>query len=353
MTVPSQREKLLWVIEGPGYRIPYNVGPEDLVACCSVPEINLTKRQRKLLGETIEKEAFNINEEGWWLHINKLPGKQINMPDIDPEDLLIWNPVVEEHDGYEAENPDEFYVSFYLKTGNMVIEGPESIKMLFSWFASHMLNWLGNRHKPIDLWFIKLHPMPYRANWRQILLYWDRKLPPITVPGLPRPLKLCRYLPHMYHRMEDQFIQPEMLAINKEDGTIEWRVEVEEQGPWTDHIRTVELERRKIRGKEYMNGVLEHLKRRFIDAMKLYAKFLYGCKSAAPTFTLGSVEGRVVVLQEHKRRTQQSARSCPLPDPLPAGEVQDDGPGDVPGTNGKVLGLPHFQPQENDVRNPK
>lgn len=343
------------MIEGPGFRIPFNViDSGSAIVRAWLPDVSLTERQKEKLTAVLNEAAFNVSDRGWFMFETKVPGRAIEGFDKDPEDFLLWVPEAFDAAGYSPENPDEFYLSFFQKTGTMVIDSPEGVRSILYWLCAHMLDWMGNKGKPIDLYFCKLHPMPYRINWKNILIYWDKKAPPIMIPGYPRPLKLCRYFPHMYQRMGEEFLKGELVGLDKDTGTAQWTLDVEHLPSWFEHIKKVESERKKRRGVHYMDGVLNNMKRRFIDAMKLYGQFLYGCSAKCVHFTFGWREKRLVLVAEKGAQVVHNSHGTNrLLDPKPLEAVQEDRPDGLPEATTDMLELSNLQPETLDLRNTK
>lgn len=71
---------------------------------------------------------------------------------------------------------DEFLAGMFLR-GIGRSEG--ELEYWLNQFCNHMIWWLINKETPVDLYFCKLHPSPYRLNWHRTKSARDRMASPI------------------------------------------------------------------------------------------------------------------------------------------------------------------------------
>jgi len=322
-------QKQLWVIESIGYRLPFHVETIEngvfLVFWCNV---HYTQHQKEELTNVIGTIAFKPADSGFYVLADKL--RKVAHPwtdqSADPAAVLHWKTFTDKE--CSIDNPEEFYADFAKWSGIAGLQNPATVKIVFFWFCIHMLDSLVNKQRPVDLHFCTLHPFPYRPDWKQQLVNWDYRMPPSRLTMLGRTLKFCRYIPHIYRRMGKCFFDGLVFSCDSALQIVEWTIDVQMKAPWFDHVRKVELKRRQARGNEYWRGVIDSVKRRLVDAMRLYADWLGHLKKGQVEIPLVWTEECCDVVSNAKpvlRSAEPADRFCSEVDPslIPDGPPED------------------------------
>jgi hypothetical protein len=122
-------------------------------------------------------------------------------------------------------------------------------------FCNHALDWLLNQDKPIDLYFIRLIPMPHRLDWK------ERVLLRIKDYGLAGVILNTEKL------ATDENFRNLLLSgklLNVENGVISRCIEVEHKRQWWTLAKKVEQTRRKALGSGgYARSVLDQIRNKF------------------------------------------------------------------------------------------
>lgn len=340
----------LWVIEDTNYRLPvYCVNDGQDVFACEPAPVNFLQKQLVLLCSRLESKMLSRN--GGTFYLNKsallsIARKVCLVGQQDPEDILMWT-AKGGNGKYETDNEDEFYTSFINRCAVPGIRTPQQVKLLFFWFNLHTMHWLLNKQRPVDLYFAKLHPFPFRSDWKNVIFKKDASLPPLFVRG--RKIKFARFIPDMFRRLGEYFFCDEILGVNDQAEGITWTLDVELQEPWEEHARKLEAVRIEARQGKYWHGVMENMKRRSIDAMRLYAKWLGEIRRKKPSVPVCWDDVSCEFLEQRRVRIE-SARPSALSSIADHGEASPSTPEGLGAEDYSMLPLPNFQSPMENVR---
>lgn len=347
------RQEDLWLVESDLYALPVLVSNEgDGVCAVRLAEINYLESQSKLLRGLLAGKAFNKNKTFFFIRECDLKGiaRQIPVSDLeDDEKLVRWQPHADEENLYAPDNPDAFYAAFALRCGTLGIKGPDQAKVLFHWMNLHMLDWLLNKQKPVDLYFCKLHPFPFRRDWKNVIFERDALLPTLVV-NQTTSTKLTAFVPYIFRRLGEFFFSSKILGLNPQGG-IHWTLDVELGKPWFEHVDKVEAKRVEVRGIGYWLGVMESLKRRCLDAMKVYAQWLREVRQASPEIPLHWDERTCAFVAQHRLVKAKAGVPCVVFGLARPGDITPGPPKDLAPEDDTLLPVSTFRPLKTHLRN--
>lgn len=190
----------------------------------------------------------------------------------DPENYFAWErPKMSQLPEFQPERRlerDEFLDAIYAAG---VGKNRTEVEYWWNQFCKHALDWLVNKDKPVDMYFIRLHNSGYRANWKAVLLGRFPKLGQLLSHTLG---KDQHYFAHKSGLL-DQMTCLDLLAMNRERGVCYRMVEVEHRPQWWKNILRVEKTRhRRLGSAGYAKYFLESIRSKLGTNLRLYVEFL-------------------------------------------------------------------------------
>lgn len=346
-------DKELWVLSGRSpvlWTIPFYVAYDSNGLAVMESAMSLTLRQREAVAERLS--LIGERKDGFW-HVKRTDLEQAGTITAggDPELYFSWS-LPRPQD--EKPDPDKDQRSEFLDALFMAGVGKSRGELEYYWnqFCRHMLDWLLNKQKPVDLYFLKLHPTPYRANWKQILCGRYPKLWRTVgqKSGAMRDLILDQ------SGFREHLLCLDLLAWNMRDGICYRHVEVEHCKGWWSNVRNTERARMINAGVfGYAKNVTDCLKRNLAASLRIYGAYLAQIARPSVAHVEGDAYGeyRFVpnVPRGHTRpyppRTvlQDGVFSSKIPDFVPARQ-----PADEDGEKSVLLKMPVVQRPDEDLR---
>lgn len=168
----------------------------------------------------------------------------------------------------------------------------------FVWRAikEGMLHWFKNSQKPIDMEILVLHPIPFRANWKEIMLSKHSDTPTIFRKQKERQrsaLVSCGFI--------EDLGSTDLLAVNK-NKTFSWTIEVEMKKLLMDELE--DGERTRIETKKparYAKYYESSIRRRLNDIIEIYAAWLKQIEKPVGAIRESMHSGSPVLVPESKR----------------------------------------------------
>lgn len=158
-------------------------------------------------------------------------------PGITPEYYLKWNTFEEQADSEMdvqpvLENPDpdmsseaEAFCRHVVQATQIVPIG--TMKLVYRVIMSEGLIWMLEKGKPLNLGFIRLARVPYRPNWKQILL----SMFPASASYFRQPATKRDTLLHNSGFWANLY-NTKLASLDRKDHFIHWGVECVEQPSW-------------------------------------------------------------------------------------------------------------------------
>lgn len=164
---------MLWTLVGPHWRHPIIAEPSsgtDILKANLTPIPTLAK-QKLAVEAFLTERSINHNEQGWFLMKNVLLNCALPSDGKDPEDCVSWTPSVIE--GETAEGVLRGMDGYFERASGSGWGSVAALKTIYWKFCLWMLEQLVFRKQPIDLVWCKLHSIPFRKNWLQVLMQMD------------------------------------------------------------------------------------------------------------------------------------------------------------------------------------
>lgn len=253
MQIAEFGDKELWLVRGPGWCLPIYCTPftED---GASHTHWMVTPARQLLAAPFAELNtrfaAINLGKSrtNWIIHKDNLASMAEKAPGVTPDYYLKWPT-----DNDKAPEPEETAEvgdeekDSGLKFLRFVCERSAFDMRLARYFwramKDGMLEWLINRQQPIDLELFKIHPIPYRVNWKDILL---ARHPQAAQVFMREPDKRTARLIRCGF-MED-LGGADLLAMGPKPGVFNWTLELEPQKLWLEAQKKAELDRLSLKG---------------------------------------------------------------------------------------------------------
>lgn len=276
MTPISDRE--LWICEGGDFKIPlfvdrYKAEGEPHAEWLYVqPAVGLNKRQFDALCQLVRPAADHSGqseEARFWFQEMHLRTVAKPVYGTTPAYWFQWGD--ERHTSYaplpeipQPEAQEELskeaakFVDFLVKK-SAVLDRTQ-VKLAMREIGRAGLEWLLHERKPIDLGWATIYPLPYRANWKEIifgnLLPKKDNRPP---SGETERAKWAEehLVPHLFDTL--------LLAVNREEHYFYPRLELVLNKHFWNYAREIERERRRIHGPAgYVKDHIRQVKARCV-----------------------------------------------------------------------------------------
>lgn len=257
----------LWSLAHDHWTLPLWVEIHDDMAAIRVGAgLHLLTCQRAAAEERLKECGATYSRARWWLQVDQLQEIATESVAEDPEALVIWRP---QAFAMKRQAVDPFYIE-WCKLGP--IPDPVVAEMIARSLFKHMLGWMLNQEKSVNLQFCTLHPVPYRPNWKSVILsdeLGERQLPkPKSEWFQPAPMVRRGVLGHLSHS--------KLTFYNEEDGLFYWGIEAAPTTMWYRMVRAVEKERRRRSRTmlDYLNAFKDAVRRLLPASLTLYKRFL-------------------------------------------------------------------------------
>lgn len=177
----------LWTISTNYWRLPISVewpeGQSDVAFVRIGHGLQLLPSMRAAVDTVLDPVS---EKTGGKYRVMAADLKRIAQPseEEDPEKVIEWrqwNHNVRyrkalKSDSERVKARDEFFHEF-CKSGWMM--DPVQAEILWNAFCRHIAHWLLNEQRPVDFGLFDLYAMPYRPNWKEIVLAWQMETPEV------------------------------------------------------------------------------------------------------------------------------------------------------------------------------
>lgn len=228
----------------------------------------------------------------------------------------------------------------------------EEVEYWWLQFCNHALDWLLNKEKPVDMYFLRLHNCPYRQNWRQAILSRFQKVGKLLAHsrGKDREFYAVR------SGVTDELLCLDLLAMHRTDGICYRHVEVEHRPRWWKAVLRVERERMVRLGYiGYASYFMASVRRRLATTIGIYVDWLAAIArpSAADVESGRQGEFRLVPNVPPSDLPHHWAKSEPVPIVVPNSlpkYLPPSKPADLYPAHEMLPKVPAVQPPTQDVR---
>ena len=239
-----------------------HIGEERFPVYATLGEVNGEKHWRVVMAVFLLPEAFNTlagalhpiaanKYSGFWVipdtkfHAEKAPGitpqfyaKIITQPDRRKRNTgLKTSEIIEEVRRADPnfKPADDFIKDLWNRTNCCELT---TLRLIWLAICQEMPRWLMRTHKPIDLGWGKIWALPYRANWKQIML---GKFP--NIMAFLRLVKATRNANLEITNFKDEMTSTDMAALVKSGQNLRaarWTIELDPNNLWWEYVDGVE-----------------------------------------------------------------------------------------------------------------
>lgn len=162
----------LWRIRGSKpvlWTIPFYVTWQNKIEGASFPAVPLLRIQQQAVEERLLFHGRKVNGQ-WMLTRSALRelGEKVESG-TDPETLLSWeSPRLSQLPKYKPERRQErdAFLDALYQAG--VGSSRDEVEHWWYIFCQHALDWLINKESAVDMYFVKLIPLPFRNEWLEM-----------------------------------------------------------------------------------------------------------------------------------------------------------------------------------------
>lgn len=245
----------LWVVSHDDWSLPVSAIPvtmngKDYFACSDI--IGFNAAQFDAVHAKLSPAAAGTDGTFTFIPRLAMPAVASKAPGISPRYYIRWNgqssvkPKLEFGMDEQLETPEptdstrEFIDHIAWKARAM---SREDILFLWTLITQEMPAWLTEKRKPISFGYFTIWALPYRANWKQILL---AKFPGIA--AAMRMPKRERYSKLSMSDFEQHLQHTDLISYYTNSKTVGWSVECTPTKYWADFIQDAESKKRKRLG---------------------------------------------------------------------------------------------------------
>lgn len=343
----------LWQINGRDpvlFRIPFYVMWQEDDTSRIIEAVPLRTFEREAVSRVLNLHG-QFKDQHWQVSRFNLERIGTKTPGGDPAAYFSWGtprpPEPKPQEGGLERN--EFVTSLH-QSG--VGRSEAEVMYWMKEIMQHAAEWLINKEKPVDLYFIKLHNSPYRINWKTILCQRFIRL------GQMMNGKSKLEVDYIISRsgLRDELLSLDLLAYCDQRQTCYRHVEVEHTKQWWKLVRKAETQRLELKGPyKYADYFSDSIKRFIPTALRLYNQFLAQMAKACATTVEGGHDGRVRLVPYRMEGrmciTRKEHPSLPpvLSNKLPRFKT-DRGEIALLETDGSLPEMSPVQPSEEDLR---
>jgi hypothetical protein len=361
----------LWLAMDSDWQLPLFAHPKAIkgtgqkVYYC-VPAIpNIQPHHHIALNTHFAPYRLNVDASFWVVDRTTLPELCVKAPGITPGYYVVWKgefapmqrdaPTDTELTA-PAERPNEDgqrFIEFFLMRSGLF---QRDVMYLF-WreFKRVCMLWLGVERQPLDLGFVKIVPMPYRANWKEIVLARHKKLPAIfaKTTGAQRQALL------VFFRVYDTLTHLILSAVHERNNCVHWTLDMlVDPSLRTLLIRNERDIHKTIGAEAYAGRIFEQMQSHQNYALALLAQYIHQTRTPCGSKREGT-GGRSPTIVAHLPEGAIRPVAPTIPKVFAVAEINWQAfSGPEPEDTGKVMevevegvpSLPNIQSQPADVR---
>lgn len=254
--------------------------------------IPLLKSQVSQLHSKFSSDRFD--GQFYWVLRSKLESIGHKTERENLEDCVIWNPPPAKVTMRSKGDPDtDEMLARLVEAG--YFKSIEQADAILRILRKAMLDQLLNHKKPVDLGFVKLWPVPYRSNWKQVLRDRDT----VTDDRFEDPSLLMmfkKFLP-CKDRVKETHSRKYVHLIG-------WTIEIEYSSLWWKMVHAVEMQTfkrmRTPRDNKYGLVVLLTMRKFKATSERLYRQFLQQVSRPIAHFCMVRATGHPIFVQSAK-----------------------------------------------------
>jgi hypothetical protein len=191
--------------------------------------------------------------------------------------------------------PEEKFLNFMFKRAAI---DPRIGRYYWGAMKEAMLHWLINVQRPIDFEIFEIHPTPYRANWKDIMLAKHQACARIF--QLPQEKWTDAMVESGF--MED-LGSTDLMAMDSNFKFFNWTLEIEPKNKWLNAME--EAERSRIESKKpgnYLRYYEGCIRNRLDDTIKVFAAWIKAIRKPVGRISQSPVSGVPILQSVRKNR---------------------------------------------------
>lgn len=239
-------------------------------------------------------------------------------PGITPEYYFRWPGVVApqsnrkrlkiaeaDMDGCEFSEDTEDFIEF-VRTRRCV--DANVLRLAIDLIAREAVYWLTQKKRPIDLGFVKIHAVPYRANWKEILLTRFRDIAWVFSSN-----KETRDNALRQTEFFTQLCTLELMAIDRNKRHIHWTPEVLPTRKWDRETAEIEMTKQVAGDTTYIRLYEKLVAALSPRILEIFANYVQKVSCAFPQIVSGLGVGsqKLVPYRGPRNAVPQSGRNIP------------------------------------------
>ena len=294
----------LWAIEGPQWRMPVWVELQGSMALMDYA-CPITGEEHMRVKHLVETRSAYWKGNVWNIPLSAMQTCAKPWPSAIEDPAIIKD--MDQEPPAQAPPPSpalrlpleqEKFLRAYFEIYGLTVTGGYQGTMNDMYHLWHSLltfsqQWLINYNRPLDLGFITLTPVPYRANWKNAALaqhpYW---------PGMIKMKSDAQKEILMHSCGLAEFLQdPVNMAWNTQTGTIYWSLELHYTPRWWKNISRREARFLETLGAEgYAKRINDIMEKHVVRHAKMFKEWLAQASRPCAEYSPGSSVRRSVLL---------------------------------------------------------
>ncbi len=351
----------LWYCDGAGWSLPVLCIPftADGTRCTHwkvKPAFSMLAGPHARLTEVFGPVALSNSGTHWIIPQDCLAQRAKKAPGVTARFYYKWDEkentdrqlVGTEEVDDRKEREDEF-VKFFCE---LAVVDIRIGRMFWHALKRGMQVWLINKQKPIDFELFEVHPVPYRANWKEIMISKH----PFSHKYFYRG-KITNQKKLFTTGFLDDLGSSDLMSMREKGKIFRWTLEVLPKKLWLDSMESAELDRMAIKKPAgYAKYYETCLRRRYDDLLAIYGSYVREITHPVGTVCESPTSGRPVVVPQNKSQRVLPNFQRPTEITYQAwnGAHLKDGARyeyRVERKIEKMLGLPTVQPDIENMRN--
>lgn len=326
--VLRDRDDELWTVEaklndGFEWRLPIIVKPHHAADDPSArwyyvhgANYNWSPQQYSQLAPILDHhDCVPSWESGWWFTQSAIDRFATKASGITPDFYIRWP-------GYETprfssetdtlEIPEEPGLSpdetkFLRHLQNMTgTQTWEALKFLWLAFRKQAVFWIARERRPLDLGFIRIIPMPYRANWKEALA--------VRFSGVLSCFRSAGRAKRQETLQEAGFFKAlssvQLLAVDKEKVFCHWTLETMPSTELEEAIDIQEYAKFQRQGPAgYVRHILRSMETRLNDTMRIFSRYVgLVCHAPGRKLVTDQRSGTEIIVAELREKRVRPGR---------------------------------------------
>lgn len=304
-------DKELWLLQREDYCIPAFV---QHVTCEAMPDAFLVWPAVELMFDPMTKfysdlEWRSVGRNGRQLLFRNrdvLEASIKKASGVTPEFYYRWDkqPIKDEEDEDQSieidrletapSGDDDRFLREVLKQTQIVDIG--TLKIIWNAIGQQALRWLLVRRKPINLGFCTIFAIPYRRNWKSILM---KTFPRSYSCFTRRETDMEGAMDRM--GISRAFICKELMQMDGKKHWCSWKLELIENKVWLQTVENVELQRLNAGKAAYADFIARSIGTLRQLIAIAYRNFICGAGSPSAKFREGGNPGEQILVPTTRR----------------------------------------------------